>query len=216
MHVVPTPTSSLYVLTGHGWTSEPAPWNPTSATQSESVAEPVERVTVCDGHGSQLSLESNWALYVFGGQGRGGEEVNPASAKHPDTSAKPDDEWFPVWGGHTLHGPELPPTSLYVPGRHADTALPPPVCPASALQSVKASLAVLLPVPELDGHSVQAASLFADALYVPAGHADTLLLLPLYPASARQSDSALLPVLVPVPVLVGHGVQAAALFASAL
>ena len=116
--------------------------------------------------------------------------MKPASAKHPDTSAKPDDEWFPVWGGHTLHGPELPPASLYVPGRHADTALPPPMCPASALQSAKASLAVLLPVPELDGHSVQAAALFANALNVPAGQADTLPPLPVYPASPRQSVKA--------------------------
>ena len=106
--------------------------------------------------------------------------------------------------------------AFQVPAAHGDTSLPLPVYPASALQSVRATLPVLLPVPELEGQSVQAASLFADTLYVPAAQADTLLPLPLNPASARQSDSALLPVLVPVPVLVGHGVQAAALFASAL
>ena len=105
---------------------------------------------------------------------------------------------------------------MYVPAEHAATSAPLPVYPASARQSVTATLPVPLPVPELEGQSVQAASLFADALYVPAAHADTLLLLPLYPASAKQSDAALLPVLVPVPVLLGHGVQPAALLSVAL
>ena len=123
---------------------------------------------------------------------------------------------MPEWAGQLSHATALFAKVLYVPGKHADTLPPLPVYPASARQSVRATLAVPLPVPELEGQSVQAASLFADALYVPAGHADTLLLLPLYPASARQSDAALLPVLVPVPVLAGHGVQAAALFGSAL
>ena len=106
--------------------------------------------------------------------------------------------------------------ALYVPAEHADTLPPLPVYPASARQSVRATLPVPLPVPELDGQSVQAASLFADALYVPAAHADTLLPLPLNPASARQSAKASLAVLVPVPELAGHGVQVALLFASTL
>ena len=61
-------------------------------------------------------------------------------------------------------------TALNVPAAQADTLPPLPVYPASAMQSVKATLPVPLPVPELDGQSVQAASLFADALYVPAAH----------------------------------------------
>ena len=123
---------------------------------------------------------------------------------------------MPEWAGQLSQAATLFAEALYVPAEHAATSAPLPVYPASARQSVRATLPVPLPVPELEGQSVQAASLFADALYVPAAHADTLLLLPLYPASAKQSDSALLPVLVPVPVWVGHGVQSAALLASAL
>ena len=79
--------------------------------------------------------------------------------------------------------------------------------PASALQSDRASLPVLLPVPELDGQLVQASALCADVLYVPAPQADTCAPLPVNPASARQSDSASLPVLEPVPELSGQLVQ---------
>ena len=106
--------------------------------------------------------------------------------------------------------------SLNVPATQADTLVPLPVYPAFARQSVKAALPVLVPVPVLLGHGVQSAALLASALYDPAGHAATSAPLPVYPASARQSVKAALPVLVPVPVLLGHGVQAASLFADAL
>ena len=123
---------------------------------------------------------------------------------------------MPEWAGQLSQAATLFAKALYVPAEHAATSAPLPVYPASARQSARASLPVPLPVPELDGQSVQAASLFADALYVPAAHADTLLPLPLNPASARQSAKASLAVLVPVPELAGHGVQSAALFGSAL
>ena len=78
-------------------------------------------------------------------------------------------------------------TALYVPAAQADTLPPLPVYPASARQSDKAAWAVAAPVPELAGQLVQLSALAATALYVPAGQADTLPPLPVYPASARQS-----------------------------
>ena len=59
-------------------------------------------------------------------------------------------------------------------------------------------------------------ALVATALYVPAAQADTLPPLPVYPASARQSDKADWAVAVPVPELAGQLVQLSALVAAAL
>ena len=58
------------------------------------------------------------------------------------------------------------------------------------MQSDRALLAVLVPVPVLLGHAVQAAADVGVALNVPVPHATTLSPLPVYPASARQDDSA--------------------------
>ena len=80
--------------------------------------------------------------------------------------------------------------ALYVPAGQADTLPPLPVCPASAKHSDWALVPVFVPVPVLLGHAVQAAADVGVALNVPAMHADTLLPLPVYPASARQSLTA--------------------------
>ena len=77
---------------------------------------------------------------------------------------------------------------LYLPATHADTLLPEPVYPASATQSDNETEAT--PWVSLWGGQASQASLdIADSLYVDVGQADTLLPLPVYPASARQSDS---------------------------
>ena len=80
---------------------------------------------------------------------------------------------------------------LYFPETHAATELPPPVYPAFARQSFNAEQPVPEPVPEWEGQSVHVAADAAVSLYVPEVHAATELPLPVYPASARQSLSAL-------------------------
>ena len=122
----------------------------------------------------------------------------------------------PELDGQSVQAASLFADALYVPAGQADTLLPPPLYPASARQSAKASLAVLVPVPELAGHGVQVALLFASALYDPTGQADTPRPSPVYPASARQSVKASFAVLAPVPVLAGQPVQLASLKVSAL
>ena len=79
----------------------------------------------------------------------------------------------PEWSGQLVHELALYDSDLKVPAAHADTALPLPVKPASALQLSRCVLAIDDPVPELSGHSVQAVLDKVAALNVPATHAKT-------------------------------------------
>ena len=59
------------------------------------------------------------------------------------------------------------------------------------------------------GHVEQATAEALSALYVPTEHSETLLPLPVKPASAKQLPSAAVPELPPVPELDGQAVQVA-------
>ena len=133
----------------------------------------------------------------------------PASARQSDRALLAVFEPVPELAGHRTHEMALDATALYVPAAQCDTLPPLLVYPASARQSDKAAWAVATPVPEFAGQLVQLSALFADALNVPAGQADTLPPPPVYPASALQSVKAALAVFVPVPELDGQASQAA-------
>ena len=60
------------------------------------------------------------------------------------------------------------------------------------------------------GHVKQSADDALSALNVPAKQGETLLPLPVYPASAKHPLSATVPVALPVPELMGHDEHAAA------
>jgi len=172
-----------------------------------------------DGHSVQAAALFANALYVPAGQADTLPPlpVCPASARQSDSALLPVLVPVPVLVGHSVQPTELFASALYDPTGQADTPLSPsPVYPASARQSVEASLPVLPPVPELEGQLVQASALCADVLNVPAPQAETCAPLPVNPASARQSDSAPLPVTVPVPELDGQFVQGAVLVAADL
>ena len=65
------------------------------------------------------------------------------------------------------------------------------------------------PLKVLLGHVEQAAAEALSALYVPTAHSETLVPLPVKPASAKQLPSAAVPELPPVPELAGQAAQAA-------
>ena len=105
--------------------------------------------------------------------------------------------------------------ALNVPAPHGVTLLAEPVKPASAVQVDSAVEPVEPPVPELVGQLVHEAAPVT-VLNVPAAQAATELPTPVWPASARQSVAAVLPVVLPVPELEGHAEHAAAEPAAAL
>ena len=96
-------------------------------------------------------------------------------------------------------------TALKVPAAHSERALPLPVNPASARQSVKASLPVLVPVLELDGQCVHPAGDSECCLYVPGAQGTTLAPFPLWPAFAKQKS--IVVVAASLQVLEGQGVH---------
>ena len=84
----------------------------------------------------------------------------------------------PEWSGQLVHELALYDSDLKVPAAHADTALPLPVKPASALQLSRSVLAIDDPVLECAGHVMHALSSLDAALKVSAAHAVTALPLP--------------------------------------
>ena len=140
------------------------------------------------------------------------ELMVPVAPKVAKTSGlrllcKPVELPVPELGGHEVHATAEAAVTLNVPAPQAARVLPAPVNPASATQSVRASEPVKPAVVESLGQPLQAAEDAPAALKVPCAHAATALPTPVNPGSARHADSALDPVLDPVPVFAGQAVH---------
>ena len=84
-----------------------------------------------------------------------------------------------------------------------------PVYPAFATHAVAVVEPVAPPVAELARQTTHAEEAAAAALYLFISHAETLLSLPVKPASAKHLLTAAVPVAMPVPECGGHGLHAA-------